>query len=145
MQLNCSPSCSLDLNVIVFLFFVFSFICAQVISMLCVLLQLSCFFSSLRSVPLGERLSLRRPLGVKSLAAGESGSLQPGHGGVPPPQAEWSIHHMAHRARQTSARPLLHRHVATHHRVSVLHVRYAKSGWVQMQSDTMWTLLSAHA
>lgn len=71
----------------------------------------------LRSVPLGEQLSLRWPLGAESLAARGAGAVQPGHGRFPPPQAKRSIHHMAHRARQTSRGLLLHRHAAAHHRV----------------------------
>lgn len=79
-----------------------------------------------RPLPLGEQLSLWRPLGAESLVVGGPGSLQPGHGRVPPPRAKWAIHHVAHRAGQTAPRTLLHRHAATHHWVStrfLLHYR----------------------
>lgn len=72
----------------------------------------------LRPLPLGERLIFRRPVGTEPLAAGGAGSLQPGHGRVPAPQAKWAIHRLAHRERQSTARPLLYRHAAAHHRVS---------------------------
>lgn len=71
-----------------------------------------------RSVPLGEQFCLWGTLGAKSLAVAGAGSLQPGHGHFPSPQAKWPIQHMAPRAGQAATRPLLHRHTATHHRVS---------------------------
>lgn len=77
----------------------------------------------LRPVPVGEQFIFRWPLGPEPLAAGGAGSLQPGHGCVPVPQAKRQIHHLAHRERQTSACPLLYRHAATHNGVSTCFVQ----------------------
>lgn len=76
------------------------------------------FLPLLRPVPLGQQFVFQWPLGTQSLAAGGAGSLQPGHGCLPAPQAKRSIRHLAHRERQTSTCPRLYQRAATHHRVS---------------------------
>lgn len=76
------------------------------------------FLPFLRPVPLGQQFVFQWPLGTQSLAAGGAGSLQPWHGCLPAPQAKRSIHHLAHREKQTSTCPRLYQHAATHHRVS---------------------------
>ena len=83
----------------------------------------SLFSLSHRSIPVGEWLCVRGPLGAESLAVGGwPGPLWPGHGCVPPPSSEWPLYCVAHWEGQTPTGPPLHWYPSTYHRVSNLPV-----------------------
>lgn len=57
---------------------------------------------------MGERLCLGRSMGPEPLAVGRLGPMRDGHGRVPAPPAERTLHGVAHREGQKSASPLVH-------------------------------------
>lgn len=69
-----------------------------------------------RAISVGERLGSGRAVGSESVAACALSALRIGCDSVPAPQAERTLHSVAHRERQT-ATGSPHYRTSSHHRV----------------------------